>query len=636
MLRQLFNYYMVLKTCWLILLFQLIGFLGLVVMEQGKDILQALSFTGTGLIGYHTWFVLGAAMWWGWQSWRASRAILHFTAFDFLSFSKRYALQAQVLIPRILGITPLLILGYGILRVSNWGNPLVYVSFSAALWMYVFFHFRKTINVFIKGKIKINRLQLPDYIPIKTEAYPANFIWQKQSKWIFFRLSIIFVFFLMIIISPVRFPQFVGSACIVVFALGSWLIIASLLDFAEKHYRFPFTFTLITMVIVFSFFNNNHQIRTNEKITENTRPEINDHFDKWYAQKAKYSNDSLPVILIAGQGGGVRSAYWTAQVLSELQNDNPQFDAHVYAFSGVSGGCLGIATYKELMRSQEVELSQNAHQILSKDFLAPVTAALVVPDLFQKFIPFPIQQADRALALEHSWEYASKIHEISLFNDGFLAKYANDSCLYLFNSTRVENGFRTLISNVKINRNTFYMTEDFFDVTQTDIPLSTAVSVCSRFPFITPPALVYNAKGEKWGNLVDGGYIENMGAIAMLELYEYLREYAVAKKYKVKFQLLFVKNTKEEYTTNISGLYEILAPLNTFSKVWVNSGYYDETNMKQAHLYSGDEAHFISLDRDKDKIIPLGWYLSDRATSYMRNQAPLQTEHVKSKFNLLF
>ena len=636
MLRQLFNYYMVLKTCWLILLFQLIGFLGLVVMEQGRDILQALSFTNKGLIVYHTWFTIGATMWWGWQSWRASRAILHFTAFEFLSFSKRYALQAQVLIPRILGVTPILILGYGILRVSNWGNPLVYVCFSASLWLYIFFHFRKSINIFIKSKIKIKWLQLPDYVSIKTESYPADFIWKKQSKWIFFRLSILFVFFLLIIISPVRFPQFIGSAGIIIFALGSWLIIASLLDFAEKHYQFPFLFTLIAMVILFSFFNNNHRIRTTEKIKDNKRPEIKDHFDSWYAQKAKYTNDTIPVILIAGQGGGVRSAYWTAQVLSELQNENPQFDAHIYAFSGVSGGCLGIATYKELIRSKEVELSQNAHQILSKDFLAPVTASLVVSDLFQKFIPFPIQKADRALALENSWEYATKIHKTSLFQDGFLAKYATDSCLYLFNSTRVENGFRTLISNAKINRETFYMTEDFFDVTQADVPLSTAISVCSRFPFITPPALVYNGQNEKWGNLVDGGYIENMGAIALLQLYEYLREYSSAKNYKVNFQLLFIKNTKEEYTTEISGLYEILAPLNTFSKVWVNSGYYDETNLKHVNLHNGDQVHFISLDRDQDKLIPLGWYLSNQATSFMRYQAPIQTKKVKDKFNLLF
>lgn len=635
MLRQLFNYYMVLKTCWLILLFKLIGVIGLLVMDQGKDILQALSFTGEGLVVYHTWFALLAALWWGWQSWRAARAILHFTTFNFISFNKRFALQAEVLVPRILGVTPILIFGYGIFNVTDWSNPLVYVCFSLAAWMYVFFYFRKTINVFIKSKIKVAWLQLPDYISIKTEAYPAQFIWQKQRKWMFFRISILILFFVLVIVSPVRFPQFIGASGIIIFALGAWLAVASLLDFAEKHFQFPFTFTLVVMVVVFSFFNNNHKIRT-IKGSPDARPNLANHFDKWYLQKKKYHNDTVPIILVAGQGGGVRSSYWTAQVLSELQNSIPQFDAHIYAFSGVSGGCLGISTYKELVKSNEIELSQNAHQILSKDFFAPVSAGLVFPDLFQKFIPFPIATADRARALEHSWEYAGIIHKKSLFQDGFLAKYNEDSCVYLFNSTRVENGFRTLVSNVKIERNHFSMTEDFFDVTKADVPLSTALSVCSRFPFITPPALVYNGKDEKWGNLVDGGYIENMGATAMLEMYEYLREYAQQKKYKVKFRLLFIKNTKEEYTTRVSGLYEILAPINTFSKVWVNSGYYDETNLKMGHLYSGDEAYFVSLDREEDKIIPLGWYLSEKATTYIRQQVAIQTADTKNKLKALF
>ena len=85
------------------------------------------------------------------------------------------------------------------------------------------------------------------------------------------------------------------------------------------------------------------------------------------------------------------------------------------------------------------------------------------------------------------------------------------------------------------------MSEDFFDVTHTDIPISTAVSVSSRFPFITPPGLVYDKDGKRWGHLVDGGYVENMGATAMLELYDFLRIRSDEKGCKVEFKLLFIK-----------------------------------------------------------------------------------------------
>lgn len=630
MLKQIFNYYMVLKACWIILLFQLLGFVSLVVMEQGKDILQALSFTSDSILVYHTWFALLAVSWWGWQSWRAARVILHFTTFDFIKFNSRYALQAQVLIPRVLGITPILILTYGILGVSGWTNPLVCIGLCLAAWLYIFFHLRKDIIVLFLSKNKWKLLNIPDYVKVKNEAYPASFIWAKQGRWILFRLLIIFVFFLVVVLSPVHFPQFLGSATVILFALGAWLVVATFVDYAERRFRFPLSFTLIAMVIGFSFFNNNHRIRTTQKLTKE-RPTIEQHFDKWYAGRKPDEGDTLPIYLVAGQGGGVRSAYWTAQVLADISKDNPSFDDHTYAYSTVSGGSLGVTTYKQLQREESTDVLGDVEEILSQDFLAPVTSWLVVPDLLQKFLPFPIHQVDRARALEKSWETAATINGKKLLSDGFIETFGEDDCVYLINSTRVENGFRTLLSNVQVGPEVFSLSEDFFAVTNTDVPISTAVGVSSRFPFITPPGLVYDKDGNKWGHLVDGGYIENMGATAMLELYDYLRKICERKGYVVEFNLLFIKNTKVEYTSALTGMHEILGPLNTFSKVWVNSGYYDEKNTKLNNLYNGDQARFINLDRTDDKIIPLGWYLSKNATDAMKEQLPLQTKAFKEE-----
>ncbi|MDB9882109.1 patatin-like phospholipase family protein [Bacteroidia bacterium] len=634
MLKQVFNYYMVLKSCWIILLFHLVGYVALVVMEQGKDILQSLSFTGQGLLVFHTWFALFAAGWWGWQSWRASRVILHFTTFDFVQFNSRYAIRAQVLIPRILGIIPLLIFAYGLVVVSGWSNPLVYVNICLALWLYVLFHLRKDIIILFLSRNKWKLLNIPDYIKVKNEAYPAQFIWKKQGRWILFRLFVITILFSMVVLSPVRFSQLLGSASIVLYALGSWLIIATFLDFAEKRFRFPFTFTIVAMFIGFSFFNNNHKIRTLDKLKA-PRKNINGHFANWYTARAN-DGGTVQVYLVAGQGGGVRSAYWLAQVLGDIHQTYPEFDKHTYAYSSVSGGSLGVATYKQLLRSRSLDLANDAHNILSKDFLAPVTSWLVMPTLIQKFLPFPIYKLDRAKALEYSWEHAAILNDKSLLSDGFMESFQNDDCVYLFNSTRVENGFRTLLSNVKADKKIFSLSEDFFEVTDRDVPLSTAVSVSSRFPFITPPGLVYDKNGKKWGHLVDGGYVENMGATAMLELYDYLRKISNKNGYKVKFNLVFVKNTKVEYKNAITGMHEVLGPLNTFNKVWVNSGYYDENNTKLNNLYHGDKASFISLDRSEDQIIPLGWYLSPQATASMRAQVSSQTQMFKEELHAIF
>lgn len=629
---------MVLKACWIIVLFQLLGLVSLVAIEQGKDILQALSLTGDGdtRLVYHTWFAILAATWWSWQSWRSARVILHFTKFDFISFNSRYALQAQVLIPRVLGMVPLLIFTYGIFQVSGWSNPLVYLGMCLALWLYVFYHLRKDIIVLFLSKNKWKVLNIPDYVKVKNDAYPAKFIWAKQGRWILFRLFLVFGFFSVVVLSPVRFPQFLGSSTLILFALGAWLVVATLVDYAERRFRFPLSFTLIAMVVGFSFFNNNHRIRTIDRI-EDERPTIESQFETWYAKRKPLSGDTLPIFLVVGQGGGVRSAYWLAQVLGDISAAYPTFDDHTFAYSTVSGGSLGITTYKQLRRNMKGSVKEEAHRILSQDFLAPVTSWLVVPDLVQKFLPFPIHRVDRARALEKSWEVAATLGDDELLSDGFLETFGQDECVYLINSTRVENGFRTLLSNVVVDPSVFSLSEDFFDITHTDIPVSTAVSVSSRFPFITPPGLVYDKNGKKWGHLVDGGYIENMGATAMLELYDHLRKLAEKKGYKVAFNLLFIKNTKVEYRTALTGMHEVLGPLNTFSKVWVNSGYYDENNTKLNNLYKGDNASFINLNRTDDKIIPLGWYLSKNATDAMRAQLPAQTSEYKEKLrSLLF
>ena len=618
---------MVLKSCWIILLFQLIGYLALVVFEQGNDILRSLSFSDPGVLRHHSWASLIAVLWWSWQSWRSARVQIHFKSYDFAHFHSTYALRAQVLVPRLLGILPPLIFALGLVKSSHWGNPMIYINLCLAAWLYVFFHLRKDIIVYLHSRGWNKYLRFPDYVLIKNEAYPANFIWAKQSKWIIFRLACIAFIFALIVAYPVRFSQLIGSSALVLFALGSWLVIGTLLDYAEKHYKFPFTFTIILFLIGFSFFNNNHEIRS----IDGPLPErlsITEHFDRWYASQDH--RDTVQVVLVAVQGGGVRSSYWTSSVLQQL-SAIPGFDSSVYAYSSVSGGTLGVATYQNMMKANMHRREGIVQEIFSKDFLSPVTSWLVVPDLIQKFLPFPIPALDRAKALEYSWEEAAKIDGADLLNGGFLEHTLNDLKLYLYHSTHAENGLTTLVSNAEVNPSIFHRKEDFFKAVERDVPITTAISVSSRFPFLTPPALVCKPNGELWGHLVDGGYVENMGASSMLELYDFLKSYSQEKKLKTKFKLLFIKNTKEEYSSPIKGMHELIAPLNTFSKVWINSGYYEEKSHELSKIALEDEVVFVSLDRKDNQLIPLGWFLSKEAIMHMENQIDQQTKLAKEK-----
>jgi hypothetical protein len=56
-----------------------------------------------------------------------------------------------------------------------------------------------------------------------------------------------------------------------------------------------------------------------------------------------------------------------------------------------------------------------------------------------------------------------------------------------------------------------------------DIPLSTAISVSARFPFVSPHGNVRNQHARVADNLVDGGYFDNSGAVTALELARSIR-----------------------------------------------------------------------------------------------------------------
>ena len=110
-----------------------------------------------------------------------------------------------------------------------------------------------------------------------------------------------------------------------------------------------------------------------------------------------------PLYIVATEGGGIRAAYWTATVLGGIQDANPNFAPHLFAISGVSGGSLGAAVFSALLAEPNPGLfKEKANLILGQDFLSPTLAAMLYPDLFQRFIPYPIAYFDRARSLEMS------------------------------------------------------------------------------------------------------------------------------------------------------------------------------------------------------------------------------------------
>jgi hypothetical protein len=590
----------------------------LVIFDQGQDILKTLSLTGDFETIKQTWFVYFAVSWWSWQTFRSSRVVLHFSYFNFWSYRPSYSLRAQVFVPRMLASLPYLILALAVYRTDNGITAFALLLVSSGIWMFVFLHLRRSIIVRLRSwKAFIPHL-IPDYIPIKNGTYPAKFIWTKQRRWFLFRIAVVIILFVMFYISPVRFPQYIGSSTVVLLGFGTWLILASVISFIEKFLRFPVSFSILLFVIAFSFFNNNHAIRTKAEPLAK-RQLLSAHFNNW-ALNHNADKDSIQAYMVMAEGGGLRSAYWTTSLLNTLSNQNTNFPNHIYAYSSVSGGSLGTMMFNTTQQHPELKQPGDLAPNLNSDLLAPVTSAFIFTDLLQKFIPFPIKQLDRSRVLEKSFEQS--LPDPSIWQDGFVNKYANNqSPLLLINTTHVESGKRTILSNVDILEMSENHNQDFFSIVQKDISISTAIGITSRFPFITPPALVKNPDGSNWGNLVDGGYYENLGMQTMLDAYDVIKPIAVEKGYKIHFKFIAIRNAKStEDVKPVLGMVEAFSPAITFSNIWSNNSNEVLSNGEKLLSSNGDALFVLSLQRDDNENIPLGWYLSEPARQNLNRQ----------------
>jgi hypothetical protein len=179
---------------------------------------------------------------------------------------------------------------------------------------------------------------------------------------------------------------------------------------------------------------------------------------------------------VAAAGGGAYAAYYTAMFLARLQDRCPNFAQHTFAISGVSGGSLGATVFAALAKQmakngdyiecnfnvppKDGPFEEKVREIFSADFLSPVLAAALFPDLLQRVLPFPVPSFDRAKALdatlEEAWQQATQPKETGksevkaenplkkTFLDLWTSKNNEEAVpALILNATEVANGYRT-------------------------------------------------------------------------------------------------------------------------------------------------------------------------------------------------
>ena len=509
---------------------------------------------------------------------------------------------------------------------------------------------------------------------------PARQLTETKAR----KLSLInnwFLFPLVGVVSMVAFalypdilPQYFGV--IPIFAL--WVTIVTVLACAGTRFHDVSGIPVITIAVLavfllqFAGWSDNHKFRHSDTATVK-RPALDEAFADWIASRkdaAAYQGKTYPIYIVAAQGGGIYAAYRTAKILARLQDLCPNFAQHVFAISSVSCGSLGAGIFSALVQRKpgNVEpqackqaygdapgpLESETQKLLSDDYLSPLVWSGLFPDFVQRFLPVPIYAWDRAVTLEKSFETAWKTHigGDNPFARSFFALCGPGSAkcpredaaapaLFL-NTTNVETGAQMVLSPTWLGQAYILGTgviEDFHRKSAVikDIPLSTAIGLSARFPWILPvgwyeftipPPLGTNEKPQNRRlTFVDGGYSEGSGAATAENLAQYLVKYAefnpqAMRGLKIAPKIIMIGGSYEPvdqfYQTEAyrRSYDEATAPLEALLRAWGSRSTTVAIEAGLDRTAGPYTARLVQFDNEYIPL-PLGWQIGTLSRKYL-------------------
>ena len=197
---------------------------------------------------------------------------------------------------------------------------------------------------------------------------------------------------------------------------------------------------------------------------------------------------------------------------------------------------------------------KRTQKFFEQDFLSPVIAAALFPDLLQRFLPIPVGPFDRSRALDASIEAAWARHDRGRGQGGHFRAKALPSpfespFLDLWTPARADeavpvadpqhhrgcqrlphrhvadrHGRAAPTSSGRRSRACTRCCRTSKDASiEPDIKLSTAAGMSARFPWVLPAATVETGPERKPMRLVDGGYVESSGVDSASQLLKALK-----------------------------------------------------------------------------------------------------------------
>ena len=256
-----------------------------------------------------------------------------------------------------------------------------------------------------------------------------------------------------------------------------------------------------------------------------------------YQERVKSMPDTL--FFVTSHGGGLKANAWTLMVLNELQKQTKgSFMKQTVAFSGASGGSLGLALYGNLYGLYGDDFSTIDQRInairCEEDYAALDVSMLFGLDAGRIFYPLNglSNAKDRSYyGMLKYQNHVNKTHvkelDITPFRRYWQHLEKNGNLLpTLIMNTSSTSGRRGIFCSLDVSEfdSIFPYSQNLGDVrcsdgTRGSISFYQAVSTTNRFPIFSPVAKI---KGK--GHFIDAGAIDNSGLLGCWDLYLYLRE----------------------------------------------------------------------------------------------------------------
>lgn len=424
----------------------------------------------------------------------------------------------------------------------------------------------------------------------------------------------------------------------IVIAIMSWGIQKGMVDFRSMAYGLDYEegpWPAYTDENLKSLFTDSLWIEDLEK--EQQRMAL------WQSRMKKEKGYLPPLVVILVSGGGSRSAYWTFNVLQQLDkaSGGRLFD-QAGIITGASGGMIGASYWRELHRHHLEEKREDPYreeytENIGKDLLNAIIFSFASVDLINPFHRVSIAgksySTDRGYAMEQEL-----IRNTKGLLDGAIGDYREAERqaripALIIQSTIINDGRKLLLSNLPLsylgrpeyNRHSLDpLVLDaidfghlFGDKDPYQLRLATALRMNASFPFILP---VIHLPSRPEINLMDIGLRDNFGVETVSRYLHHMDSFFRVTEQPVL--VLEIRDTREHEvfpSTPMDGLGNMLFdPLFVIQNKWEPFQSYTQGYIKDLLISPSSTLRYFSfsyIPEQKEKAAALNFHLSSREKS---------------------